>query len=163
MKVLLPLLLLVALALPAAAAAAVPRPPATRVEPVTETLHGVAVTDPYRWLEGDDSNPQRMGQVTPEVAAWTDAQNAYTRAALDALPGRKALEDRLRPLLEVGAVTRPAIRSTKKSVGRSGVHRMARPGNGLAFVVTRSCPPTEDCPCLFESRSSMLPRPRRIR
>ena len=113
MKLLLPLLLLVALALPAAAATVVPKPPATRVEPVTETLHGVAETDPYRWLEGDDSNPRRMGQVTAEVAAWTDAQNAYTRSVLDALPGRKALEDRLRPLLEVGSVTKPAMRGDR--------------------------------------------------
>lgn len=26
-------------------------PPASLVDPVTETLHGVAITDPYRWLE----------------------------------------------------------------------------------------------------------------
>ena len=32
-------------------------PPATRVETVTDTLHGVAVTDDYRWLEGDTSDP----------------------------------------------------------------------------------------------------------
>ena len=29
----------------------VPPPPATRKVPVTETLHGVTITDPYRWLE----------------------------------------------------------------------------------------------------------------
>jgi prolyl oligopeptidase len=110
MKAVLSLLLLAAVALPVAAATVWPRPPATRVQPVTETIHGVQVTDPYRWLEGDDSNPRRMGQVTPEVAAWTDAQNAYTRTILDGLPGRKALEDRLRPLLEIGSVTRPEIR-----------------------------------------------------
>ena len=87
-----------------------PTVPATRAEPVTETLHGVAVTDPYRWLEGDNSDPQRKGQVTPEVTAWTDAQNGYTRAVLDSLPGRKALEERLRPLMEVGSVTAPTVR-----------------------------------------------------
>jgi prolyl oligopeptidase len=95
------------------AAAEVAGPPATRAEPVTETLHGVAVTDPYRWLEGDNSNPERMGQVTPEVAAWTDAQNAFTRASLDGLPGRRELEDRLRPLMEVGTVSKPAVRGDR--------------------------------------------------
>jgi prolyl oligopeptidase len=87
-----------------------PSVPATRAEPVTDTLHGVAVADPYRWLEGDNSDPERMGQVTPEVAAWTDAQNGFTRAVLDNLPGRAALEDRLRPLMEIGSVTAPVVR-----------------------------------------------------
>jgi len=52
-----------------------------------------------------------MGQVTSEVAAWTDAQNAYTRGVLDNLPGRKSLEERIRPLMEIGAVTTPTVRS----------------------------------------------------
>ena len=65
---------------------ATPSPPATRVQPVRDSLHGVEVVDPYRWLEGD----AKGGPVTPEVTAWTDAQLAYTRAVLDNLPGRKA-------------------------------------------------------------------------
>jgi len=89
------------------------RPPATKVETVTETLHGVAVTDNYRWLEGDNTDPKQIGRVTAEVAAWTDAQNAYTRQILDTLPGRPGLEQRLRPLMEVGAVTAPVIRATR--------------------------------------------------
>jgi prolyl oligopeptidase len=88
-------------------------PPPTRVEPVTESVHGVTVTDPYRWLEGDNANPDRMGAVTPEVAAWTDAQNAYTRATLDGLPGRQALEARLKPLMEIGSVSVPKIRADR--------------------------------------------------
>ncbi len=105
-------LLVVGVAL-AAQAAAQPQPPATRVDPVTETLHGVSFADPYRWLEGDNSNPDRMGQVTPEVAAWTDAQNAYTRAVLDGFPSRKALEDRMRPLMEIGSVGAPTMRGNR--------------------------------------------------
>ena len=86
------------------------RPPATRIVPVTDTLHGVVVTDNYRWLEGDNSDPQNPGKVTPEVAAWTDEQNSYTRSVLDGLPGRKALEDRLRPLMEIDDVSAPEVR-----------------------------------------------------
>ncbi len=108
------LLLCICLGLAACAGSGLPttsaRPPATRVEPVTETLHGVTVKDDYRWLEGDDRDPNDPGKTTPEVAAWTDAQNAYTRAVLDHLPGRRALEDELRPLMEVGAVTAPTVR-----------------------------------------------------
>ena len=86
------------------------QPPATRTDAIVETMHGVAVPDPYRWLEGDNQDPDRMGKVTTEVAAWTDAQNAHTRAVLDALPGRAALEARLRPLMEIGSISAPAVR-----------------------------------------------------
>lgn len=48
--------------------------PPTRVDVVRETLHGVTIEDPYRWLENGDS---------PEVQAWTEAQNAVTRSLLD--------------------------------------------------------------------------------
>ncbi len=75
-----------------------------------DVLHGVAITDNYRWLEGNNANADDPGQVTPAVSAWTDAQNQYTRDVLDRLPGRKALEDRLRPLMEVGVVGAPAVR-----------------------------------------------------
>ena len=95
-------------------AAQVPaNPPASRVEPVTDVLHGTKVVDNYRWLEGDNSDANDRGKVTPEVAAWTDAQNAYTRSVLDGLPGRKALDDRLRPLMQVGAVSAPAVRRNR--------------------------------------------------
>ena len=89
------------------------RPPATKAEPVKETLHGVEIVDPYRWLEGDNSDPKSAGKVTPEVAAWTDAQNAYTRAILDHLPRRADLESRLRPLMEIGAVSAPDVRGNR--------------------------------------------------
>ena len=88
-------------------------PPPTAAKPVTEALHGVDVVDPYRWLEGDNSNPDQAGQVTPEVAAWTDAQNAYTRTVLDGYPDRAAIEARIAPLMEVGAVTAPVMRGTR--------------------------------------------------
>ena len=89
------------------------RPPATRVDPVKDAIHGVEIVDNYRWLEGDNANEADQGKVTPEVAAWTDAQNAYTRAVLDKLPGRKTLEDRIRPLMQIGLVTAPVIRKNR--------------------------------------------------
>jgi len=87
--------------------------PATRVEPVTDTVHGVAIVDDYRWLEGNNTNPEVQGEVTPDVAAWTDAQNAYTRQVLDTLPGRAAVEARLKPLMEIGSVTAPIMRANR--------------------------------------------------
>lgn len=43
-------------------------PPPTPIKPVKDTLHGVILTDNYRWLE-DKTNP--------EVIAWTKAQHDY--------------------------------------------------------------------------------------
>ncbi len=69
---------------------AVVAPPPTPVEPVTEVLHGVEVTDPYRWLEDQDS---------PRTRAWLEEQTAYTRAYFDAIPGREQIRERVRELM----------------------------------------------------------------
>ena len=82
-------------------------PPATERRAVTDVYHGVEIVDPFRWLEGDNSDPANMGRLTGEVEDWTDAQNAYTRSVLDRLPGRKALEARISELLEVPAIGTP--------------------------------------------------------
>jgi prolyl oligopeptidase len=66
-----------------------PYPPAPKPEPLTETVHGITVSDPYRWME----SPARHD----EMVAWVKASSAQTTAALARLPGRapllKALED----------------------------------------------------------------------
>ncbi|HEX6463299.1 MAG TPA: prolyl oligopeptidase family serine peptidase [Vicinamibacterales bacterium] len=59
--------------------------PAAKRSALVETLHGVQVPDPYRWLEDADS---------PESRAWVDAQNALTRAGLDE-PSRDVLVQKL--------------------------------------------------------------------
>ncbi len=78
-------------ALPRAAwSQALAGPPKASVRPVTETLHGVTITDRYRWME------------TPADPEWTPylmGQNAYARAVLAAIPGRDALAEK------VGAVS----------------------------------------------------------
>ena len=78
--------------------------PQTRVEPVTDVLHGEEIVDRYRWLEDDDS---------PETQAWTEAQNRYTAAILDRLPGRDALRERLARLMQAGFVMSPAVRGER--------------------------------------------------
>jgi len=74
---------------------AVVAPPLTQAEPVTETVHGVEITDPYRWLEDQNS---------PRTRAWIEEQTAYTRAYLDAIPGREQIRERVRELLAVKEV-----------------------------------------------------------
>jgi len=64
-------------------------PPGAAKRPVTDAYHGVAVRDDYRWLEN---------AADPEVQKWSDAQNAFTRSVLDALPDREAIGRRVREL-----------------------------------------------------------------
>ena len=80
---------------------------------MTDSIHGVAVIDNYRWLEGDNSDSSEQGRMTPEVGAWSDAQNAYTRSVLDRLPGRQVLKDRLGVLMNVGSVSAPLRRGRR--------------------------------------------------
>ncbi|MCI0723439.1 MAG: prolyl oligopeptidase family serine peptidase [Acidobacteria bacterium] len=67
-------------------------PPYSALEPVSEILHGVAVTDPYRWLEDQDS---------PRTRAWIEEQTRYARGYLDSIPGRERIRERIREFLTV--------------------------------------------------------------
>jgi prolyl oligopeptidase len=78
--------------LPAVTVAQEPAP-AAPVRPVTDTYFGQAVVDPYRWLEKTKD---------AEVVAWMKAQNDYTRAVLDRIPGRKELLERIQTLDNAG-------------------------------------------------------------
>jgi prolyl oligopeptidase len=72
------------------AAAVIPAPPAPpAVRAVTETHFGVAVSDPYRYFEDPKD---------PGLANYFKAQSVYTRAVLDAIPGRAALASRVAQL-----------------------------------------------------------------
>ena len=90
-----------ALALFAAAASGTPHYPETPVAVVRDTLHGVVVQDPYRWLEDKDS---------PATRAWLARQIAFTDSALAKLPGRERVRARLEQLLKVDARDVPTER-----------------------------------------------------
>lgn len=83
--------LVVVLALAALPVTAQTRPqyPESRRLDLVETLHGVPVADPYRWLEDVDS---------AETAAWVEAQNRVTFGILERIPARAALRERLTKL-----------------------------------------------------------------
>ena len=80
--------------------------PKTPKLPVTNEYQGVKVEDPYQWLEKDDD---------PAVKAWSDAENQRTRAYLDKLPDRAAIEKQLTEWFAKtaptysGLVSRPGI------------------------------------------------------
>lgn len=64
-------------------------PPVAPVRPVTDDYFGIKVVDPYRYMEN---------LKDPQVQAWMKAQNDYTRAALDSIPGREKLLVRIQQL-----------------------------------------------------------------
>jgi prolyl oligopeptidase len=84
-------------------------PVPTRQDDVVDDYFGTKVRDPYQWLEASDS---------PEVDAWTDAQNALTRHTLDAIGGRDALHEKIHALLALGVVAGPAVRTVKPGLRR---------------------------------------------
>jgi prolyl oligopeptidase len=71
---------------------------------VIETIHGVAVHDPYRWLE--DGNDR-------EVQDWVVKQNELTRSALDAIPSRDRWHERLLALMGLRVVQAAQIRGDR--------------------------------------------------
>ncbi len=81
-----------ALAVAGAPLPAVPAYPQARRDDLVETYFGVAVPDPYRWLEKD-------ARGDAEVAEWVAREDSAARAYLAALPGRDALQARMAALL----------------------------------------------------------------
>ncbi|WP_432485945.1 prolyl oligopeptidase family serine peptidase [Kineococcus esterisolvens] len=78
-------------------------PPAPRLD-LVEELHGVAVADPYRWLEDADD---------PRTRQWSAWQDAAWEGFAAALPGRERLERRVRELMSTGAVGAPVHRGER--------------------------------------------------
>jgi prolyl oligopeptidase len=97
-------------------------PPPAPVRPVTDTLHGVAVTDPYRWMEDE-------GQ---ELTDWLRAQDAYTRAVLARIPGRDRLLTELRAL-----TTDAAVVSQARRVGDQYVYLKRNAGEQVSKLYIR--------------------------
>lgn len=76
-----------------------PYPPARRMD-LVEDHFGVAVADPYRWLEQDVRDD-------PQVRAWVDAENEATQTYTRTLPGHAALRTRMATLYDYARVGLP--------------------------------------------------------
>jgi len=116
----------VAAALMAAGAAGADAPffaPATPARPVVETLHGVTLTDRYRWLEdGKD----------PAVLAWSRAQHAATLAYLDrAAPPIAGMRDEIARWYDRDRTERPFFKNGRE------FFRRAKRGEPQAKLYTR--------------------------
>jgi prolyl oligopeptidase len=62
--------------------------PAAARGTVVDTMHGVEVADPYRWME----------TASPDLSGWVAAENAVSEPFLAAIPAREALKKRLTEL-----------------------------------------------------------------
>ena len=67
---------------------------------MAEEWHGTKVVDNYRWLEDRNS---------AETRKWVAEETAYTRAVLDAVPGREEIRKRVTELLHIGDIAVPKI------------------------------------------------------
>ncbi|RMZ53627.1 hypothetical protein APUTEX25_003161, partial [Auxenochlorella protothecoides] len=65
--------------------------PRVRRDDTEETLHGVIIQDPYRWLEDADS---------PDVAEFVEEQNVLTQSVLDQCTTRPAFSKLLEKLMD---------------------------------------------------------------
>jgi prolyl oligopeptidase len=98
-------------------------PPPTPARPVVDTVHGVKLTDPYRWLE-DAGNA--------EVQAWTRRQHEATLAWLDAnAPPVAGLHDELTAYFDRDITQPPFFKKGREFFLR------ARKGEAQAKVYTR--------------------------
>ena len=74
--------------------------PETATVDQLDTYHGVQVADPYRWLEEDVRESDRVSQ-------WVDAQNEVTFDYLRGIPERAAITARLKQLWDYEKYTLP--------------------------------------------------------
>ena len=98
-------------------------PPYSAVRPVTDTLHGMAVTDAYRWLENQES---------PDTRSWLAKQTKYTRTYLDAIVGRDRVRAEVEDLLCLKEVP-----SEPWSVGERYYFLRRRQGDDQPQIVMR--------------------------
>ncbi len=82
---------------------AAPYPQAFR-DDITETIHGLTISDPYRWLEDPNS---------PQTESWSAAQDALFEQARAGWNGHRRLRARIAELSATGAVDPPVWRGSR--------------------------------------------------
>ena len=110
-----------------AAAKNAPAAPVARIEVVKDTYFGETLSDPYRWMENAKD---------PDWLPYLKAQNAHTRAILDALPDRAALLKRIQQLSGDAVVTGRVQRAggmtfiQQRPLGADNFKLFVRPAGG---------------------------------
>lgn len=105
-----------------AAQSASPAPP--RQVPLTETVHGITLSDEYRWMEDPATKPEWSG--------WVSGQSLRTRAMLDAIPARAEFAELISSVSS--SLTR---QSGYQRAGTSEVWVRALPGDQVGKLMVR--------------------------
>ncbi len=100
-------------------------PPPAPSEPVTDTLHGVRVEDPFRNLE-NLRNPATRG--------WLEAQAAYGEQILSQIDGREALAQRIAELMRSAG---DSVRQVRRFPGDRTYYLKRRAGEGQFKLMLR--------------------------
>jgi len=121
-----------------------PPPPPTRKVEVVDTLHGVSIADPYRWLEDQESS---------ETRAWLEAQNAYAETIVGESARRARLRSRFSELMRYDDP------SPARKGGAWEYFTLRRPTQELPVICRRPAPPEgelrridprSDCEVIFD-------------
>ena len=84
--------------------APLPPPPSAHVDSVAETIHGVTITDNYRWLEDQNS---------PATRAWIAAEQKYTAEFFNSLAQRANIRGSLAKFERIESRTVPVVAGGK--------------------------------------------------
>jgi prolyl oligopeptidase len=140
-SMLLPMTMIAAAANAAPPATVGPYPPTER-SALVEQHFGVAVPDPYRWLEADV-------RTDTKVRDWVTRESDFTAAYLATLPGREAIKARLTAMWNYERFGVPALRGSRLFYGRnSGLQNQSvlyvQEGSGDARVLIDPNPWSKD-------------------
>lgn len=102
------------------------KPAAAKITLVTDDKFGIALPDPYRWMESTDKDP--------DWVPYMKAQNDYSRAVFDAIPGRAQLAARIGELSGEAAMMRrihiagPWVFLYERPIGANSYRLVVRQG-----------------------------------
>jgi len=134
-------IIIAALLLASCATTSLPPRPESKQQIVTETLHGVEIADPFRWLED---------QQSPATRDWITRQNAYTDAVLGKNADEARFHDRVMALLNTDQYGTPAYAAgryffTHRAVGEDLFSIYMREGaNGRDVLLIDPAPLSAD-------------------
>ncbi len=77
--------------------------PETKIINVVDRVHGISITDSYRYLEGEDKKTSR----------WIKEQNKYTKSQIDEIPVKKRLKQQLSKLYKIDSFGIPVPRGDR--------------------------------------------------